>query len=73
MRLIAPIADRLLSIVVPRITAGACCPADTHKVACNGCARNSQHIWLQQFKSCSYTCACKLICGACTEYGCNPP
>lgn len=73
MRLIAPIADRLLSAVVPRVTAGACCPPDTQQVACDGCGRTSQHLWMRAWKTCSYNCACKLMCGPCVNRSCPQP
>lgn len=67
MPLLASLADRLLSMVVPRVTAGACCPPDPTQVACGPCYKNrlTEH---QSQKTCSYTCACKVLCGACTTY-----
>lgn len=67
MHFISPIADRMLSVVVPRVTAGACCPPDPHQVACGPCYVNrlTRH---QTQRTCSYTCACKVVCGGCSTY-----
>jgi len=60
MRAISKIADRLVSVVVPKITAGACCPKDTTLQFCY-C-----HFGYQAYyRYCSYNCACQLVCGSC--------
>ena len=73
MRFITPIADRLVSAVVPRVTAGACCPPDPYTVTCTACARNYAHVWQKTVKTCSYNCACQVFCGGCNAIGCSPP
>jgi hypothetical protein len=73
MRLIAPLADRLVSIVVPRLTAAASCPG-TFSETCSPCARNSNHIWQKKIKKCHYSGPhCTTVCGSCTLVGCSPP
>ena len=62
MRAISKIADRLLSAVVPKITAGACCPKDTTRQFCYYHPAGSGIPW---YRYCSYNCACQLVCGAC--------
>ena len=59
MRVVATIADRMLSAVVPRASAGACCPPDpvTEICFCSGCWR--------YLKTCQYNCACTWFCGGC--------
>ena len=61
MRLITRISDRLVGMVVPEITAGACCPPDTYQQECY-CRNLTIYA-----KYCSYNCACKVFCGACTN------
>jgi hypothetical protein len=65
LRFIAPIADRILSAIVPRATAGACCPPDPYLVACTGCYRGYSHQYVYEAKTCSYNCACQVSCGGC--------
>jgi hypothetical protein len=67
LRFITPLADRLLSMVVPAMSAGACCPPDPYQVACGPCYKNrlTEH---QSQKTCTYTCACKVHCGGCSNY-----
>lgn len=66
MSMIATLADRLLSKVVPEIKAGACCPPDPGTEECY-CHNHTVYA-----KNCSYNCACKLFCGSCynTFIGC---
>ncbi len=61
MRVLARIADRMLSVVVPQASAGACCPPDGQEIICycSGC-----HTYL---KYCHYNCACQYECGACNK------
>lgn len=62
MRIIGLLADKLLSGVVPKISAGACCTlAGKHFTESCGCLRNG--VGLQ--KSCVVTCDCGSSCGAC--------
>jgi hypothetical protein len=66
MRFVTSLADRVISAVVPGITAGACCPPDNYREECY--CRGSV-VWA---KNCSTNCACKAVCGACyrTNIGC---
>jgi hypothetical protein len=66
MRLVTTVADRLLSVVVPRVTAGACCPPDPWVQECY-CSNHTIYV-----KTCSYTCACIAHCGGCrnADIGC---
>lgn len=59
MHIINRMADRLLSAVLPEITAGACCPKDTQ---ISFCYCRHGHPW---YRYCSYNCACQVICGGC--------
>jgi hypothetical protein len=73
MRLIAPLADRLLSVVAPRVTAAASCPGTFYE-NCSSCARNSNHVWQKKIKECHYTGVhCSTVCGSCYVVGCSPP
>jgi hypothetical protein len=60
MKAINAMADRLLSAVVPRITAGACCPPDTTFQLCY-CYYPGYGL----YRYCSYNCACQITCGGC--------
>jgi hypothetical protein len=66
MRMITRMSDRLLRLVVPEITAGACCPPDPWQQECS-CTNHTIRA-----KSCSYNCGCKVFCGSCynTYIGC---
>ncbi len=62
--LIEKVADRMLSLVAPKLTAGACCLSSGKHVThycyggyCTGC-----YIWKQ---NCVINCYCEIICGAC--------
>ena len=59
MRLVTTVADRLLSAVVPRAIAGACCPPDPWVQECY-CHSHTVYV-----KNCSYTCTCAAHCGGC--------
>ena len=62
MRFLGVAADRLLGLVLPGVTAGACCIGfGTKSTESCGCGGNG--IGLR--KSCIVTCDCKLSCGAC--------
>jgi hypothetical protein len=61
MRIITRMSDRLLGLVVPEITAGACCPPDPWQQECY-CRNHTVYV-----KNCSYTCACAVHCGGCTN------
>lgn len=64
MQVINRMADCLLSAVVPRITAGACCPKDTTLKFCYCVGYQSA-----AYRYCSYNCSCQVICGGCNvEY-----
>lgn len=73
MRLIAPLADRLLSVVAPRVTAAASCPGTFYE-NCSACARNAEHAWQKKIKQCHYTGNnCTTTCGSCYVVGCSAP
>jgi hypothetical protein len=60
MRMITKLADRMLSAVVPEITAGACCP-DTYVYVSCACKKNVQYQ-----KLCHPNCTCtELLCSGC--------
>lgn len=63
MKVIGKLADRLLSAVVPEISAGACCTesGQVYYVNCNECDGNG--IGLE--KKCVVNCYCQGVCGAC--------
>jgi len=44
-RSIAGIADRLVNLVVPRVTAGACACGDRWVDACGKCGSHKAHLW----------------------------
>jgi hypothetical protein len=73
MRLIAPLADRLLSVVAPRVTAAANCPGTFYE-NCSACARNAEHSWQKKIKQCHYSGSnCATACGSCYVVGCSAP
>jgi hypothetical protein len=53
------LADRLVNLVAPKATAGACIPPDPYTASC-GC--KSSRIYA---KSCSNNCAGTVFCGSC--------
>ncbi len=66
MRMITRMADRLLSTVVPEITAGACCPQHGQQVI-NPCYCSGGHVYEQ---TCYVDCGChRSNCTACREIG----
>jgi hypothetical protein len=67
MRTIGTLADRMLSMVVPKIKAGACCPPDTTQQFCY-CQPYHSIDHANFYRSCSYNCACQLVCGGCNTY-----
>jgi hypothetical protein len=70
MRLIAPITDRLLNAIVPRMTAAAGCAPDPYTVACTACSYNKEaRMWFQEQKTCHYSGTCALVCGPCNTIG----
>ncbi len=68
MKVIGKIADRILSTVVPEITAGAaacfCQPGEFAGYRSCGCSGN-----INRARPCSYNCACAITCGACQNIG----
>jgi len=66
MQVINRMADRLLSAVIPRIMAGACCPKDTTIQFCRCIGYQ-----LAEYRYCSYTCSCQVICGGCNVVDTN--
>jgi hypothetical protein len=78
MQLLTKAADRLLSVVVPHVTAGACitCPPSwTTTSGCN-CVKQSDKNHAQYIKRCSRSgCECQTVtCGPCynSGIGCKP-
>jgi hypothetical protein len=65
MRMINKLADRLLSAVVPEITAGACCSLNGTKYT-QECYCKGERVW---FQHCQIGCTCKATCGACYNTG----
>jgi hypothetical protein len=63
MKFFGKAADKVLSYVVPGLTAGACCVGSgtSSTVSCNECAGNGIGL----AKKCTVTCFCQLSCGAC--------
>jgi hypothetical protein len=60
MRMIATMADRVLSLVVPKTTAAAiCCTPEPRTVTC-GCIGGWEYA-----KHCTNNCACKAQCQPC--------
>ena len=70
MRFLGVAADRLLGLVLPGLTAGACCTSAGHTLVenCGTCAGNGIGLG----KKCVVTCICTLSCGACTVRISNP-
>jgi hypothetical protein len=67
MAIIGKAADRMLALVVPKLTAGACCLSYGHRSTqrCfNGC--KDCHEWEQ---NCVVNCFCEIICGSCYTFG----
>lgn len=64
MTLISKAADRMLSLVAPKLTAGACCTlAGKHYTqACFGGYCKDYHHYQQ---NCVVTCDCGASCGPC--------
>lgn len=70
MRILTEMVDRMLSAVVPEITAGACCSMNGqhYKSFCScPCGK------YQRQKNCIIDCACHGICGACYNTSTNCP
>lgn len=65
-RLINRIADRLLTAVVPEISAGAkaCCSKYGTSIGVE-CSCNGRVVE----KTCTYNCTCGLVCGPCRLTG----
>jgi hypothetical protein len=62
--LIEKVADRMLSLVAPKLTAGACCLSYGKHVThyCYGDRCTDCYIYKQ---NCVINCFCEIICGAC--------
>lgn len=61
--LIEKVADRMLSLVAPKITAGACPCNGPVTLSCYGGACRNGHHWVHV---CRVTCNCGILsCGAC--------
>jgi hypothetical protein len=63
MRLIAPLADRLLTLAVPKVTAAGCCSPDNGLVKCY-CSGGKLYQ-----KACHYECNCVYMCDGCIWHG----
>jgi hypothetical protein len=65
MRLLAMVADRVLSTVVPHVTASACLKCPTITKYCE-CSSYKDHL-VKWYQTCSYSgCDCTVLrCGAC--------
>jgi len=60
---IEKVADRMLSLVAPKITAGACQCNGPITLSCFGGACTNDHLY---FKVCNVHCNCSIIsCGPC--------
>lgn len=66
MALIDKMADRMLSLVVPKVKAGACACNYTFTQKCYGGYCTDCHIYQQ---NCIADCACHVTCGACYKIG----
>jgi hypothetical protein len=58
---IGTLGDRLVSLVVPKVSAGACYPPDPWTELCSCPAPYKKGTW----RNCSYNCAGVAHCGAC--------
>lgn len=68
MRLISRMADRMLRIVVPTISAdAACCQQQFWQQNCF--CRNINGISVQYVQNCHTECNCTPTCGACFSQG----
>ena len=56
--LFGAVADRLVGLVVPATTVGACCPPDPYEVYCF-CALHKPY-----YKTCQSDCACRDSCAS---------
>lgn len=65
MRLINRMADRLLTAVVPAISAGACCSKYKQSFG-RECSCNDGRLIEQ---TCTYGCHCAVTCGPCRVTG----
>jgi len=66
MRLLDSVADRLVSVVVPKTTAGACeCRPEPYTDVCSGCHERTYYS-----RRCQYDCNCKIVCGPCQPHAC---
>lgn len=63
MRVVAKAADRLLGLVVPGITAGACCSFSGRHFQ-QECSCTGGTVWI---RNCTVTCTCGSSCGACFD------
>jgi hypothetical protein len=60
-RAIEALGDRLVSLVVPKVTAAACVPPDPETLLCS-CPPPGKS---GTYKNCHYTCTGAWVCGAC--------
>jgi len=65
MGILTSMADRVLSLVVPRASAGACCQNNPGWVFCYCNRRNPREPNLRYAKYCQYNCSCQQVCGPC--------
>ncbi len=63
--MISSIADRMLAIFVPRVTAAAGCTGSFQQ-ACGQCLEDGHTgVWHQSQQACVYLPNCTVKCGAC--------
>jgi hypothetical protein len=66
MRLLDVAADRLVSLLAPKTTAGACaCDPAPYTQVCSGCHERTKYT-----RNCSYDCNCKVYCSPCQPHAC---
>jgi len=68
MRIVGHLSDKLLGVVVPQISAGACCKgAGTVFFKSCGCVRKG----VGSRNRCVVNCDCSVTCGGCKDFS-NP-
>jgi hypothetical protein len=68
-QLLGSIADRLVTLAVPKTTAGACCPPDPYRDTCYcGPVGTDGHPWIY-YRDCRTNCGCQESCGGCYTLG----
>ena len=67
-QLLGSIADRLVTLAVPKTTAGACCPPDPYRETCYCKVGSDYHPWVY-YRDCRTNCNCQESCGSCQTLG----